>query len=206
LEPFTTHTGLVVPLDRRNVNTDEIIPARFLKTIKRTGLAGALFANWRFLSDNTPNPDFILNQPRYKDASILLAGDNFGCGSSREHAPWSIREYGFRSIIAPSFADIFYNNCFNNGILPIILDEAIVQELMQTVEEREGYTLSIDLLEQTVTTPNGRVLSFALDSFRKQALLKGLDNIGWTLSHDDEIAAYEARRKQDAPWLFAVHA
>ena len=205
MEPFTTHTGLVVPLDRRNVNTDEIIPARFLKTIKRTGFAEALFANWRFLADNTPNPDFILNQPRYKSVSILLAGDNFGCGSSREHAPWSIREYGFRSIIAPSFADIFYNNCFNNGILPITLDEAIVQELMQTVEEREGYTLSINLSEQTVTTPAGRVLSFVIDSFRKQALLQGLDNIGWTLSHDDEIAAYEARRKQDAPWLFAVH-
>jgi 3-isopropylmalate/(R)-2-methylmalate dehydratase small subunit len=206
LEPFTTHTGVVVPLDRRNVNTDEIIPARFLKTIKRTGLGGALFANWRFLADDTPNPDFVLNKPRYKEASILLAGDNFGCGSSREHAPWSIREYGFRSIMAPSFADIFYNNCFNNGILPITLDEAIVQKIMQTAEEREGYTLSIDLSEQTVTTPEGCVLSFALDAFRKQALLKGLDNIGWTLSHDDEIAAYEARRKQDVPWLFAVHA
>jgi len=206
LEPFTTHTGLVVPLDHRNVNTDEIIPARFLKTIKRTGFAEALFANWRFLSDNTPNPDFILNQPRYKEASILLAGDNFGCGSSREHAPWAIREYGFRSIIAPSFADIFYNNCFNNGILPITLNEAIVQELIKTVEVREGYTLSIDLSEQTVTTPDGRVLSFTIDSFRKQALLQGLDNIGWILSHDDEIAAYEVRRKQDAPWLFAVHA
>ncbi len=206
MEPFTTHTGLVVPLDRRNVNTDEIIPARFLKTIRRTGFADALFANWRFLSDNTPNPDFILNQPRYQEVSILLAGDNFGCGSSREHAPWSIREYGFRSIIAPSFADIFYNNCFSNGILPITLDEDIVQELMQAVEEHEGYTLSIDLPEQTVTTPAGRVLSFAIDAFRKQALLQGLDNIGWTLSHDDEIAAYEARRRQDAPWLFAVHA
>jgi len=204
LEPFTTHAGLVIPLDRRNVNTDEIIPARFLKTIKRTGFAEALFANWRFLADGTPDPDFILNKPRYKDASILLAGDNFGCGSSREHAPWSIREYGFRSIIAPSFADIFYNNCFNNGILPITLEEGIVYELMRSVEEQEGYTLSIDLFEQTVTTPDGHVLPFAIDSFRKQALLNGLDNIGWTLSHGDEIAAYEARRKQDAPWLFAV--
>ena len=205
MEPFTTHTGLVVPLDRRNVNTDEIIPARDLKTIKRTGFAEAHFANWRFLADNTPNPDFILNQPRYQGVSILLAGDNFGCGSSREHAPWSIREYGFRSIIAPSFADIFYNNCFNNGILPITLDEAVVQELMQTVEEHEGYTLGIDLPEQTVTTPAGRVLSFAIDSFRKLALLQGRDNIGWTLSHDDEIAAYEERRRQDARWLFAAH-
>jgi 3-isopropylmalate/(R)-2-methylmalate dehydratase small subunit len=205
LEPFTTHTGLVMPLDRRNVNTDEIIPARFLKTVKRTGFAEALFANWRFLADGTPNPDFILNKPRYKEASILLAGDNFGCGSSREHAPWSIREYGFRSIIAPSFADIFYNNCFNNGILPVTLAENIVQELMNAVEEREGYTLSIDLAGQTVTTPDSRVLPFAIDAVRKQALLEGLDNIGWTLSHNDEIAAYEAQRKQDAPWLFAVH-
>jgi 3-isopropylmalate/(R)-2-methylmalate dehydratase small subunit len=193
-----------MPLDRRNVNTDEIIPARFLKTIKRTGFAEALFANWRFLADGTPNPDFILNKPRYKEASILLAGDNFGCGSSREHAPWSIREYGFRSIIAPSFADIFYNNCFNNGILPVTLDEAVVQKLMNAVEVHEGYTLSIDLAQQTVTTPDGRVLPFVIDAVRKQALLEGLDNIGWTLSHNDEIAAYEVQRKQDAPWLFAV--
>jgi 3-isopropylmalate/(R)-2-methylmalate dehydratase small subunit len=204
LEPFTTHTGLVVPLDRTNVNTDEIIPARFLKTIKRTGFAEALFANWRFLADGTPNPDFVLNKPRYKDASILLAGDNFGCGSSREHAPWSIREYGIRAIIAPGFADIFYNNCFNSSILPITLEEGTVQGLIKAVEEREGYTLSIDLAEQTVTTPDGCILSFTIDTFRTQGLLKGLDNIGWTLSHDDEISAYEAQRKQAAPWLFAA--
>jgi 3-isopropylmalate/(R)-2-methylmalate dehydratase small subunit len=204
LEPFTTHTGLIVPLDRTNVNTDEIIPARFLKTIKRTGFAEALFANWRFLADGTPNPDFVLNKPRYKDASILLAGDNFGCGSSREHAPWSIREYGIRAIIAPGFADIFYNNCFNSSILPITLEEGTVQGLIKAVEEREGYTLSIDLAEQTVTTPDGCILSFTIDTFRTQGLLKGLDNIGWTLSHDDEISAYEAQRKQAAPWLFAA--
>jgi 3-isopropylmalate/(R)-2-methylmalate dehydratase small subunit len=205
MEPFIKHTGLVAPLDRVNVNTDEITPARFLKTIRRTGFANALFANWRFQSDGTtPNPDFVLNLPRYQGASILLAGDNFGCGSSREHAPWAIREYGFRCLIAPSFADIFYNNCFNNGILPVTLDEATVQGLFAEVEASEGYTLTVDLEAQTVTTPSGRVLHFDIDQFRKQALLQGLDNIGWTLSHNDEIAAYEQRRKQEAPWLFAA--
>ncbi len=202
MESFTTLTGLVAPLDRVNVNTDEITPARFLKSIRRTGFANALFANWRYLNDGTANPDFVLNQPRYQGASILLTGDNFGCGSSREHAPWAILEYGFRCLIAPSFADIFYNNCFNNGILPVTLDDAIVQELFAEVEANEGYTLYIDLPAQTVTTPGGRVLHFEIDNFKKHALLQGLDNIGWTLSHSDEIAAYEQRRKQEAPWLF----
>ncbi len=202
MEPFTLYTGIVMPLDRTNVNTDEITPARYLKTIKRTGFAEALFANWRYATDGTPNPDFVLNQPRYKNASILVAGDNFGCGSSREHAPWAIREYGFRCLIAPSFADIFYNNCFNSGILPITLDEATVQELVAETEAQEGYTLTVDLAAQMVTTPSQRVLHFDIDTFRKEALLKGLDNIGWTLSHSDEITAYEQRRKQEAPWLF----
>ena len=204
MEPFTTLTGIVAPLDRVNVNTDEITPARFLKSIKRTGFGNALFANWGYLdsSAQTPNPDFVLNQPRYQGASILLTGDNFGCGSSREHAPWAIQEYGFRCIIAPSFADIFYNNCFNNGILPITLDDAIVQELFAEVEATEGYTLHVDLATQTITTPSGREIHFEIDGFRKKALLKGLDNIGWTLSHSDEIAAYEERRRQEAPWLF----
>jgi 3-isopropylmalate/(R)-2-methylmalate dehydratase small subunit len=206
MEPFTTHTGLVLPLDRTNVNTDEIIPARFLKSIKRTGFGNALFANWRFQSDGSLNPDFVLNLPRYQGASILLAGDNFGCGSSREHAPWAIREYGFRCIVAPSFANIFYNNCFNNGILPVTFDEATVRGLIAEAEATEDYILSVDLAAQTVTTPDGRVLNFEIDQFRKQALLKGLDNIGWTLSHADEIAAYEARRRQEAPWLFASKA
>lgn len=206
MEAFTTLTGLVVPLDRTDVNTDDIVPARFLKTIKRTGFAEALFANWRFLSDGTPNPDFVLNKARYRGASILLADDNFGCGSSREHAPWAIREYGLRCLIAPSFADIFYNNCFNNGILPITLEAAIVQELLAEVEATEGYTLDVDLAAQTVVTPSRRVLSFEIDTFRKEALLKGLDNIGWTLSHSDEIRAYEQRRRQEAPWLFPVGA
>jgi len=206
MEPFTLYTGLVMPLDRTNVNTDEITPARYLKTIKRTGFAEALFANWRYAADGTPNPDFVLNQPRYKDASILIAGDNFGCGSSREHAPWAIREYGFRCLIAPSFADIFYNNSFNSSILPLTLDEATVQELVAETEAQEGYTLIVDLAAQTVTTPRKRVLHFDIDTFRKEALLKGLDNIGWTLSHSDEIAAYEQRRKQEAPWLFNISA
>jgi 3-isopropylmalate/(R)-2-methylmalate dehydratase small subunit len=204
MEPFTTHTGLVLPLDRVNVNTDEITPARFLKTIRRTGFAKALFANWRYNSDGTPNPDFVLNLPRYQGASILLAGDNFGCGSSREHAPWAIREYGFRCIIAPSFADIFYNNCFNNGILPVAIDEATVQKLFAEAEANEDYTLTVDLAAQTITKPDQSVLRFEIDQFRKQALLQGLDNIGWTLSHNDEIAVYEQRRKQEAPWLFST--
>ncbi len=206
MEPFTAHTGLVLPLDRVNVNTDEITPARFLKTIRRTGFAEALFANWRYNSDGTPNLDFVLNLPRYKGASILLTGDNFGCGSSREHAPWAIREYGFRCIIAPSFADIFYNNCFNNGILPVTIDEATVQKLFAEAQANEGYTLTVDLAAQTITKPDQSVLHFEIDQFRKQALLQGLDNIGWTLSHNDEIAAYEQRRKQEAPWLFSTRA
>ena len=205
MEPFKAFTGLVAPLDRVNVNTDEITPARFLKTIKRTGFENALFANWRYLDKDgqVPNPDFTLNQHRYQGATILLAGDNFGCGSSREHAPWAIRDYGFRCVIAPSFADIFYNNCFNNGILPVTLDEALVQELFAEVEANEGYSLQVNLEAQTITTPDGRVLHFEIDYFRKNALLQGLDNIGWTLSHKDEIAAYEQRRKQEVPWVFS---
>lgn len=205
MEPFTLYTGLVMPLDRTNVNTDEITPARFLKTIKRTGFGEALFANWRYIGDGrTLNPDFVLNQPRYEGASILVAGDNFGCGSSREHAPWAIREYGFRCVIAPSFADIFYNNCFNSGVLPLTLDEATVQQIVAEVEAQEGYTLTVDLDAQTVITPSQHMLHFDIDHFRKEALLKGLDNIGWTLSHTDEIVAYEQRRKQEAPWLFSL--
>jgi 3-isopropylmalate/(R)-2-methylmalate dehydratase small subunit len=205
MDPFTKVTGLVAPLDRVNVNTDEITPARFLKTIRSTGFDFTLFANWRYLDPGAkmPNPDFVLNQPRYKGATILLAEDNFGCGSSREHAPWAIRDYGFRCLIAPSFADIFYNNCFNNGILPITLEHPVIRELFAEVEANEGYTLQVDLAAQTVTTPAGRVLRFEIDQFRKNALLQGLDNIGWTLSHSDEIAAYESRRKQEAPWLFS---
>ena len=204
MEAFTKHTGLVMPLNRADVNTDDIIPARYLKSIKRTGFGVSLFANWRYQADGTPDPAFVLNQPRYQGASILLAGDNFGCGSSREHAPWAIREYGFRCIIAPSFANIFYNNCFNNSILPVTFDEQTVLALITEAEANEGYKLSIDLAAQTITTPAGRALTFEIDHFRKQALLQGLDNIGWTLSHDEDISAYEARRRKDAPWLFAT--
>jgi len=206
MDPFTKVTGLVAPLDRVNVNTDEITPARFLKTIRSTGFDFTLFANWRYLDPGAkmPNPDFVLNQTRYKGATILLAEDNFGCGSSREHAPWAIRDYGFRCLIAPSFADIFYNNCFNNGILPITLEHPVIRELFAEAEANEGYTVQVDLAAQTVTTPAGRVLRFEIDQFRKNALLQGLDNIGWTLSHSDEIAAYEQRRKQEAPWLFSA--
>jgi 3-isopropylmalate/(R)-2-methylmalate dehydratase small subunit len=205
MEPFTTHTGLVLPLDRTNVNTDEITPARFLKTIRRSGFENALFANWRYTDPQgkISDPNFVLNLPRYQGATVLLAEDNFGCGSSREHAPWAIQNYGFRALIAPSFADIFYNNCFNNGLLPITLDHATVRELFAEVEAHEGYQLSVDLAAQTVTTPGGRAIHFEMDPFRKEALLKGLDNIGWTLSHSDEIKAYEEKRKQVAPWIFA---
>jgi 3-isopropylmalate/(R)-2-methylmalate dehydratase small subunit len=205
MEPFTKKTGLVVPLDRTNVNTDEITSARFLKTIRRTGFENALFANWRYTGNTMePDPNFVLNQPRYQGATILLAGDNFGCGSSREHAPWALRDYGFRCLIAPSFADIFYNNCFNNSVLPVTLDEALVNELFKEVDANEGYQLSVDLEAQAITTPGGRVLHFDIDQFRKNALLQGLDNIGWTLSHSDDIAAYEERRKKEAPWIFSA--
>ena len=203
MEPFIQLSSLVIPLDRANVNTDEIIPARFLKTIQRNGFENALFADWRFESDGkTPRADFVLNQPRYQGGKILLAGDNFGCGSSREHAPWALYDYGIRCVIAPSFADIFYNNCFNNGILPATLPAAVVKDLLQEAIEQEGYQLNVDLATQKVTTTDGREFSFVIDSFKKESLLQGLDNIGWTLSHGDDIASYESRRKQEAPWLF----
>lgn len=204
MQSFTILTGLALPLERVNVNTDEIIPARFLKTIKRTGFAESLFANWRYLDEHrTPNPDFILNAARYQGVSVLVAGDNFGCGSSREHAPWALAEYGFRAIIAPSFADIFYNNCFSNGLLPITAPESVVKELIKEIEANPGYTLAIDLAEQTVTRPNHDILHFEIDPFLKERLLKGLDMVGWTLQMSDDIAHYEQRRKQEAPWYFS---
>lgn len=203
MERFVTHLGVAAPLMRSNVNTDDIIPARFLKTIRRTGFANALFANWRYLEDdNTPDPDFVLNQPGYAGASVLVAGENFGCGSSREHAPWALREYGFRCIIAPGFADIFYNNCFNSSILPVVLDASAVEDLLATLAAQDRCTLHIDLPAQTVTTPDQRAFRFEMDAFKKQSLLDGLDSIDWTLSHESEILAYEHRRRQEAPWLF----
>jgi 3-isopropylmalate/(R)-2-methylmalate dehydratase small subunit len=203
--------GVVMPLDRANVDTDQIIPKQYLKSIKRTGFGPTLFDEWRYLdpgepgmdhSQRRPNPDFVLNQPRYQGAQILLARDNFGCGSSREHAPWALLDYGFRVILAPSFADIFFNNCFNNGILPIALPPAAMDRLFADVLVTPGYRLKLDLAAQTLITPSGDVIAFEVDAFRKHRLLNGLDDIGLTLQHVDEIKTYEARRRVEAPWLF----
>jgi 3-isopropylmalate/(R)-2-methylmalate dehydratase small subunit len=203
MEPFVTLDALVAPLDRENVNTDDITPVRFLKSIRRTGFGPALFGNWRYLdSQGTPDPDFLINQPRYQGAQILLARANFGAGSSREMAPWALLESGFRCIIAPSFADIFYNNCFNNGILPLTLESSEVDTLFGEVQATEDYRLKIDLPGQIVTRPSGEHFAFAIDAFKKEALLKGLDNIGWTLQHADAIRRYEERRRQETPWVF----
>lgn len=211
MQKFTTLTGIVAPLDRTNVDTDAIIPKQFLKSIKRTGFGPNLFDEWRYLDHGEPgrdnsgrplNPDFVLNQPRYQGARVLLARDNFGCGSSREHAPWALEDYGFSALIAPSYADIFYNNCFKNGLLPIVLDSAIVDRLFKEVEATPGYTLTIDLATQRITTPTGDSLPFEVEVFRKHCLLNGLDDIGLTLQHTDGIKRYEAQRRTEAPWLF----
>ena len=212
MQPFTELTGLVAPLDRANVDTDAIIPKQFLKSIRRTGFGPNLFDEWRYLDRGEPgqdcsnrplNPAFVLNQERYQGATVLLARTNFGCGSSREHAPWALLDYGFRALIAPSFADIFYNNCFKNGILPIVLPEDEVDRLFREVQTMPGYRLTVSLPEQTVATPAGAVLRFEVDSYRKHCLLNGLDEIGLTLQHAEAIRGYEARRRQEAPWLFA---
>lgn len=195
LTPFTRHTGLVIPLDRVNVDTDQIIPKQFLKRIERTGFGQFLFYDWRFLSNGSPNPEFILNASRYKGATILVAGTNFGCGSSREHAPWALQDYGFRAIIAPSFADIFYNNCFKNGLLPIVLQAETVARLIREAAGESPYTLAVDLEAQTVTEPDGRAHTFEVDPFRKNFVLKGLDEIGWTLEYEADITAYEAAQR-----------
>ncbi|MFO0775230.1 MAG: 3-isopropylmalate dehydratase small subunit [Nitrospiraceae bacterium] len=202
MQPFTTLTGLVAPLDRADVDTDQIIPKQFLKTIKRTGLREGLFYDWRRRADGSPDPAFFLNQPRYDGASILVARDNFGCGSSREHAPWALLDQGFRCVIAPSFADIFFNNCFQNGILPVVLTGEQVASLFTEAGATEAYRLTVDLPAQTVTTPAGTSYAFTIDAFRKHCLVNGLDAIGLSLQHTDAIAAYETRRKTEAPWLF----
>lgn len=211
MKAFTTHTGLVAPLDRANVDTDQIIPKQFLKSIKRTGFGANLFDEWRYLDEGYPgqdnairplNPDFVLNQPRYQGASVLLARENFGCGSSREHAPWALDEYGFRAVLAPSFADIFFNNSFKNGLLPIVLNEKDIDELFQQAEAEEGYQLTVDLQAQTVTRPDGKQYSFEIDEFRKHCLLNGLDDIGLTLEDADAIRAFEEKHRQSQPWLF----
>ena len=202
MDAFTVLKGLVAPLDRVNVDTDQIIPKQYLKTIKRTGLREGLFSDWRYGADGAGDRTFFLNQPRYQGATILLARDNFGCGSSREHAPWALHDYGFRCIIAPSFADIFFNNCFKNGMLPVVLKSTEVAQLFTEVDAQPGYQLTVDLAAQIVTTPSGTKFRFDIDPFRKDCLLKGLDEIGLTLQHGADIAAYEQRRKQEAPWLF----
>ncbi len=210
MQAFTIHTGLVAPMDRENVDTDAIIPKQFLKSIKRTGFGPNLFDEWRYLdvgqpgmdpASRQPNPDFVLNQPRYQGASVLLARDNFGCGSSREHAPWAIAQYGFRALIAPSFADIFFNNCFKNALLPIVLPAAVVDGLFQEVLATPGYQLTIDLEAQQIRKPDGSAIAFDVQPFRKYCLLGGLDDIGLTLRHADKIKAYEQKRLADKPWL-----
>lgn len=211
MQAFTQLNGLVAPLDRANVDTDAIIPKQFLKSIKRSGFGPNAFDEWRYLDRGEPgmdnsqrqlNKDFVLNQPRYQGASILLTRENFGCGSSREHAPWALEDYGFRVVIAPSFADIFFNNCFKNGMLPIVLNGNIVDKLFKEVAAVEGYSLNVDLPKQTITTPSGDAFGFEVDVFRKHCLLNGLDDIGLTMQHQDKIKAYEEHRKAEQPWLF----
>lgn len=194
MKPFRQHNGLVAPLDRANVDTDQIIPKQFLKRIERTGFGQFLFYDWRYLPDGQPNPAFVLNESRYHGASILIAGKNFGCGSSREHAPWALGEFGFRAIIAPSFADIFANNCFKNGMLPITLAAAQVEEIMARAQRDEGYSLTVDLEQQRITDSSNFSISFAIGEFQRYCLLEGLDDIGLTLRHEDAISAFEANR------------
>jgi 3-isopropylmalate/(R)-2-methylmalate dehydratase small subunit len=212
MEKFIRQEGLVAPMDRANVDTDAIIPKQYLKSIKRTGYGPNLFDEWRYLDHGEPgmdhskrplNPDFVLNQPRYRGATVLLARENFGCGSSREHAPWALLQYGFQAVIAPSFADIFYNNSMKNGLLLIRLDAKIVDRLFKEAQKAEGYRLAVDLERQTVTAPGGESFKFDIDPFAKHSLLNGLDEIGLTLEHADEIKAFEARHRESQPWLFS---
>ncbi|HIQ07122.1 MAG TPA: 3-isopropylmalate dehydratase small subunit [Thiotrichaceae bacterium] len=212
MEKFTVHTGIVIPLDRPNVDTDAIIPKQYLKSIKRTGFGSTLFDDWRYIEAGEPgmdhskralNADFSLNQARYQGGSILLSRENFGCGSSREHAVWALTDYGIRAIIAPSYADIFFNNSFKSGLLPIVLDASIVESLFVALEAEEGYTLTVDLVSQQVKTTSGECYAFEIDDFRKHSLLNGLDDIGLTLQHAQSIRDYEAKRQQQSPWLFS---
>lgn len=211
MQKFSVETGIVIPMDRPNVDTDAIIPKQFLKSIKRTGFGPNLFDEWRYLDHGEPgqdcsgrplNPGFELNQARYKNGSILLARENFGCGSSREHAVWALDDFGIRVIIAPSFADIFFSNTSKNGILAIALDELLIDKLFEQVEATPGYQLKVDLPEQTITLPDGEIITFEIGGFKKHCLLEGLDDIGLTLQHTADIEAYEEKRKQEAPWLF----
>ncbi|NKB61307.1 MAG: 3-isopropylmalate dehydratase small subunit [Gammaproteobacteria bacterium] len=211
MRAFTVLSGLVLPLDRSNVDTDAIIPKQFLKSVKRTGFGPNLFDEWRYLDHGEPgmdngnrpaNPDFVLNFPRYRNAEVLLARENFGCGSSREHAPWALLDYGIRCVIAPSYADIFFNNCFKNGILPITLNDDVIQSLFEQVEAQPGYSVVVDLPNQTITDPHGEILAFEVETFRKHCLVNGLDDIGLTLQHSNLVKEYEEKRKLETPWLF----
>ncbi|MEW8328298.1 MAG: 3-isopropylmalate dehydratase small subunit [Candidatus Thiodiazotropha sp.] len=211
MDKFNTFTGIVCPLDRSNVDTDAIIPKQFLKSIKRSGFGPNLFDEWRYLDHGEPgmdnskravNPDFVLNDPRYQGAQILLARENFGCGSSREHAPWALEDYGFKVILAPSFADIFFNNCFKNGLLPIVLKEEIIDSLIKMAMGGQPLEMTVDLQDQRLKLPSGEGIDFEVDPFRKDCLLNGLDDIGLTLQHVEAIRAYEERRRREAPWLF----
>ncbi|TNF98543.1 MAG: 3-isopropylmalate dehydratase small subunit [Gammaproteobacteria bacterium] len=211
MQAFTTHTGIVAPLDRPNIDTDAIIPKQYLKSIKRTGFGPTLFDDWRYLEPGEPgqdhsrrriNPDFILNRSPYDHASILLARENFGCGSSREHAVWALTDFGFRAVLAPSFADIFFNNTFKNGLLPIVLKEEIIESLFLETLENPGFQLTVDLPNQVISGHSSGDIPFEVDPFRKHCLVEGLDDIGLTLAHADEIRAYEENRRQQAPWLF----
>ncbi len=213
MKKFMTHTGIAAPMDRANVDTDMIIPKQFLKSIKRSGFGKNLFDELRYLDEGQPdqdctgrplNEEFVLNQSRYQGTSVLLARENFGCGSSREHAPWALDDFGIRCVIAPSFAEIFYNNCFKNGLLPIVLSDEQVDQLFKEVAATDGYELTIDLENQVVKTPAGEAMAFEIDDFRKHCLLNGLDDIGLTLQHADDIKAYEAKRRESAPWLFGA--
>jgi 3-isopropylmalate/(R)-2-methylmalate dehydratase small subunit len=212
MQKFEKFSGLVAPLDRANVDTDAIIPKQFLKSIKRSGFGPYAFDEWRYLDHGEPgmdcskrplNKNFVLNQSRYQGAQVLLARENFGCGSSREHAPWALDDYGFRVVIAPSFADIFFNNCFKNGMLPIKLEAGKVDELFKAVESKNGFSLVVDLVQQTLTSPDGSVYKFEVDEFRKHCLLNGLDDIGLTLQHKADIGAFETKHRAAQPWLFA---
>lgn len=211
MKKFTKMTGIAAPLDRANVDTDMIIPKQFLKSIKRSGFGPNLFDELRYLDEGQPdqdcsgrplNEEFVLNKPRYQGASVLLARENFGCGSSREHAPWALEDFGIRTVIAPSFAEIFFNNCFKNGLLPIVLSDEQVDQLFKEVDGAEGYELTVDLDAQVVVTPSGETMAFEVDDFRKHCLLNGLDDIGLTLQYADDIKAYEEKARQHSPWLF----
>ncbi len=202
MKAYKNHQSIAALMNRNNVDTDQIVPKQFLKKVERTGFGAHLFHDWRFNADGSDNPEFEINKPAFKDARILVAGDNFGCGSSREHAPWAIADYGFNTIISTSFADIFYNNCFKNSILPLVVDAAMLQALMDEIAQNEGVQFAVDLEKQTVSTPAGNDFTFEIEAFRKHNMMAGLDDIGLSLMHEEKISAFEEKQKQDYPWLW----